>query len=590
MNKKNDNKRSSRSNASKMHSKRSKTSSSASSSRRSITSKKSSSKTYYCSGCNETFINIFQSPSQFINNHMKLNKKCESTIIHCDVCQKDFIDENCFMSHITRSNVKCRRFHNQKAASKNVAEGFNSSEVKISSSTSYKSNNIITNLDNHPMSPSFFLTSSVKKLSSNDLTKKRIPPPVKNSNICNPCQEEAQTVTSLKDINNNMPKNDTSEEDDDDEVDPSAKNLVLNTNENKHSHFGIDDDSDIGFDNYDEEYQNQEEEDISKLMASDDIDISKNDKYDEDISSSISSQTNNNINSSSFSTISNTSTYPKQSYLKIDSNNHLLSLLSKQDNELSSLTSDSQYIDSLKLIQTLMRKKISLSCYKDMMKWKYDGDHLKYYSLDQVTKLAENRVYGPTIASKMKPRQNNLICPSGRKVNVITFDIDAAIFDLLSDQHITNPSSMIFDDSNIDDPFAIKPKEYFDDLDQSGIYIKTNEDIIHDRDKELLVPLIVYLDETFLDTFSKLVLHPVVITLGLFNRSTRNLSMSWRSIGYLPNFDESFGSKQYTADQKASDFHFCLRFILNNNNSKILVYKNRPKGFTLANPTAPQRT
>ena len=148
MNKKNDNKRSSRSNASKrMHSKRSKTSSSASSSRRSITSKKSSSKTYYCSGCNETFINIFQSPSQFINNHMKLNKKCESTIIHCDVCQKDFIDENCFMSHITRSNVKCRRFHNQKAASKNVAEGFNSSEVKISSSTSYsKSNNISTNL------------------------------------------------------------------------------------------------------------------------------------------------------------------------------------------------------------------------------------------------------------------------------------------------------------------------------------------------------------------------------------------------------------------------------------------------------------
>ena len=39
--------------------------------------------------------------------------------------------------------------------------------------------------------------------------------------------------------------------------------------------------------------------------------------------------------------------------------------------------------------------------------------------------------------------------------------------------------------------------------------------------------------------------------------------MSWRSIGYLPNFDESFASKTYTPDQKSNDFHFCLRYILN---------------------------
>ena len=71
------------------------------------------------------------------------------------------------------------------------------------------------------------------------------------------------------------------------------------------------------------------------------------------------------------------------------------------------------------------------------------------------------------------------------------------------------------------------------------------------------------MDETTLDTYSHLQLHPIVMTLPILNRKTRNLSMSWRTLGYIPNFDSLFQSKNYSVDSKHNDFHFCLRFLLN---------------------------
>ena len=84
-----------------------------------------------------------------------------------------------------------------------------------------------------------------------------------------------------------------------------------------------------------------------------------------------------------------------------------------------------------------------------------------------------------------------------------------------------------------------------------------------DENTDLLCPISLYLDETNLDTFSKLTLHPVVMTLLIYNRKSRNSSMSWRTIGYIPNFNEHFGNKRYTPEQKMCDYHYCLRYILN---------------------------
>ena len=78
-----------------------------------------------------------------------------------------------------------------------------------------------------------------------------------------------------------------------------------------------------------------------------------------------------------------------------------------------------------------------------------------------------------------------------------------------------------------------------------------------------LVPIQLYMGETTLDSYGKLSLHPLVMTLLIFNRETRNLSMSWRTIAYIPNFDDTFQNKNYSVDMKYNDFHFYLRYLLN---------------------------
>ena len=533
--------------------------------RRHSTSKSTS---YHCNGCDVTFEDIFDSPSQFINNHMLVNIKCKGSVIHCKSCKKDFMNETCFMSHLNRAN-NCKRYHNKEASDKSIAQSFKKSEVKIptkspttlhSDLNQQKKHNETQSLNN--ISANMFVSSSIKKYTTNDL--KLSMRNIRNTAeciTCNPsCSKSSSTVNNLTDNNsddsiNSNKTNGRNLSDLSYSKETSDEIEVCSTINSPNNNDEIFDSS-----NYNETSSNGE---ISSINDEDVIDI------DEDNSSLL--VVNNNINNDS--TIHSTSTttattmssnfdIPHQEHLNIINKDHLINIKNVQNQEMSSLAADKQYIDSLKLIQTLMRKKQSLSSFKDFMNWKYDGDTYKYYTLNHVMKLAERRVYGPSLSEKMKPRQNNLICPSGRRVNVITFDIDAAICDLLSDSNITNQSSTIFDNGNEIDPFSIKEKSYYDDLDQSGIYQQTNKVMITDSSKELLTPLIVYLDETFLDSFSKLVLHPVVITLGIYNRSTRNLSMAWRSIGYLPNFDESFASKKYSPYQKASDFHYCLRFIL----------------------------
>ena len=42
-----------------------------------------------------------------------------------------------------------------------------------------------------------------------------------------------------------------------------------------------------------------------------------------------------------------------------------------------------------------------------------------------------------------------------------------------------------------------------------------------------------------------------------------NLSMSWKTSAYIPNFDAIFQNKKYSVNTKCNDFHFCLRYLLN---------------------------
>ena len=67
-------------------------------------------------------------------------------------------------------------------------------------------------------------------------------------------------------------------------------------------------------------------------------------------------------------------------------------------------------------------------------------------------------------------------------------------------------------------------------------------------------------DKTFTDNKGVLCQEPVLITLGIFNRETRNRTDAWRPIGFVPNMDLLELSKNTT--EKMSDYHVIVNHIM----------------------------
>ena len=222
---------------------------------------------------------------------------------------------------------------------------------------------------------------------------------------------------------------------------------------------------------------------------------------------------------------------------------------------------DVDFRRGIDLLHLLMSKKISLHRYTDFMKWRY-GNSNNFISFKKIIKLAANRMYGPTLAQKMEPKISMVRLPSERAAPLVVFNVDAMIYDLLSDADLTKVENMIFQRAG-NNPFHISDSDDFDDFDSSTYYSETMKAASINTREEVLCPIVLYIDEIKLDSFGKLGLEPVVMSLMIYNRKTRNLSKAWRVIGYMPNFGSMFGSKSYSADQKADDYHFCLGKILN---------------------------
>ena len=96
--------------------------------------------------------------------------------------------------------------------------------------------------------------------------------------------------------------------------------------------------------------------------------------------------------------------------------------------------------------------------YAEIMKWRNKSQKLTSSSMTMNDLLgkAKYRVYGQLIATKLTLIKTNLICPSGRHITVTSFDINAQIFDLLSDNNLMQVDNLVFEDGNIENPFLCK--------------------------------------------------------------------------------------------------------------------------------------
>jgi hypothetical protein len=88
-------------------------------------------------------------------------------------------------------------------------------------------------------------------------------------------------------------------------------------------------------------------------------------------------------------------------------------------------------------------------------------------------------------------------------------------------------------------------------------YKETYAEFISDPEKQFLLPLIFYIDETGTDVFQRYPLEPLMFTLGILRNFMREKSSSWRHAGFIPKV-----ARAKTSIESLQLYHDCMAMVL----------------------------
>ena len=126
------------------------------------------------------------------------------------------------------------------------------------------------------------------------------------------------------------------------------------------------------------------------------------------------------------------------------------------------------------------------------------------------------------------------------------------------------------------DPFGGNPgctDGLVDELVDAEWYQKTRRDIednlVKDGEPFLVLPVVMYVDKTGVDTFQRYGVEPLMFTIGIIRRKLRNKAEAWRLLGLLPDLNlKSSASQKRDRDSEfgksrhARNYHRCLAKVL----------------------------
>jgi hypothetical protein len=128
-----------------------------------------------------------------------------------------------------------------------------------------------------------------------------------------------------------------------------------------------------------------------------------------------------------------------------------------------------------------------------------------------------------------KPIETSITLYPNKLANVITFSFEEMVNSLIKDQNLMQRKNLLILNNNI--PVT---EDVRSDI-NSGSWYKSASIRLCIDGNDVLCPIILFIDKTQIDQLSKWSLEPVLFTLGIFNRQTRNLSSAWRPLGLVTN-------------------------------------------------------
>ena len=208
-------------------------------------------------------------------------------------------------------------------------------------------------------------------------------------------------------------------------------------------------------------------------------------------------------------------------------------------------------ITAIKLMDILRKKRATLDTYDAVMEWHFRqsgvlsdheslADTRRYLSRKVMMKRLAHRY---NMANKFARTKEVILTSSKAKVAVEWHDARDCVVSLLTDPRFTDDDFVFFNN----DPLAPPPDDldYISDVNTGSAYIETYKKLITKPGKQMLVPILLYIDGAITGQFDKLEIVPLRMSLGIHKNEARDREHAWRTLGYVPNFakENSRGKK-----------------------------------------------
>ena len=188
----------------------------------------------------------------------------------------------------------------------------------------------------------------------------------------------------------------------------------------------------------------------------------------------------------------------------------------------------------IELLDILIKQRAPMRIFDDIYRWHTSNLEATKSgtSKESLLKLLEER-YG---MEKQQPKViSKLILPHSKaEVDLVYHDFLSQVKSLLIDPRISDEDYLFFNN----DPFGPPPSHFstISDINTGLAYRETHKKLIKKPGKQVLLPIIMYIDAAVTGQYDHLPIEALKFTLGIFNATTRDKDYAWRSLGYVTKF------------------------------------------------------
>jgi len=187
----------------------------------------------------------------------------------------------------------------------------------------------------------------------------------------------------------------------------------------------------------------------------------------------------------------------------------------------------------IELLEVLAKARAPLNLYDHIYKWHVNNlDAVKVITQKSILVNMKRRYH---LNNSSPELTKSVILPHSRAcVDLVVHDFKWQVQSLLTDPRICQ-SDYLFHDN---DPFAPPPDHvsHISDVNSGLAYRETYKKLIKDPSRDVLLPIIFYMDGAVTGQYDKLQIEALKFTLGIFKGVARNRKSAWQELGYVTKF------------------------------------------------------